>query len=39
MITATCQDIERLQTHLIEVERRVHDVNRDIEDAKRRERG
>ncbi|KAE9569534.1 hypothetical protein CGMCC3_g14310 [Colletotrichum fructicola] len=39
MIAATCQDIERLQAHLIEVERRVHDVNRDIEDAKRRERG
>ncbi|KAF4811975.1 hypothetical protein CGCTS75_v014181, partial [Colletotrichum tropicale] len=39
LIAATCQDIERLQAHLIEVERRVHDVNRDIEDAKRRERG
>ncbi|KAF4851537.1 hypothetical protein CGCSCA2_v010709, partial [Colletotrichum siamense] len=39
LIAATCQDIERLQAHLIEVERRVHDMNRDIEDAKRRERG
>ncbi|KAF4912780.1 hypothetical protein CGCVW01_v011047, partial [Colletotrichum viniferum] len=39
LIAATCQDIEILQAHLIEVERRVHDVNRDIEDAKRRERG
>ncbi|KAH0430073.1 hypothetical protein CcaCcLH18_08019 [Colletotrichum camelliae] len=39
LMAATRTDIDRLQAHLIEVERRVHDVNRDIEDAKRRERG